>query len=53
MRSELGGQTYGIVDDILGSRVVVDVYGDAPESTDFAGQLVQARVVLALALVGV
>lgn len=45
-------KTYGVVDDILSPRVVVDVDGDATQGGHLGRQLVQARVVLALALVG-
>lgn len=44
--------TYGIVNDILGARIVVNVNGDAAQGRDLGRQLVEARVVLALAFVG-
>lgn len=43
--------TYGVVDDILGAGVIVDVDGDAAQGGDFGGELFQTSVVLALALV--
>lgn len=46
-----GEETHRIVNDVLGPRIVVNVYGDAAQGRDLGGQLVEARVVLALALV--
>lgn len=43
--------TYCVVDDILSSRIVVDVDCDAAQSCDFCAQLTQAAVVLALPVV--
>lgn len=43
---------YGVVNDLVRPSIVVDVDGDAAESGDLAGELVQTSVVLALALVG-
>lgn len=43
--------TYGVVDDVLGAGVIVDVDGDAAQGGDFGGELFQTSVVLALALV--
>lgn len=43
--------TYGVVDDILGAGVIVDVDCDAAQGGDFGGELFQTSVVLALALV--
>lgn len=44
--------TYRVVNDILGSRIVVNVDGHAAQGRDFGGELVEARVVLALPFVG-
>lgn len=44
--------TYGVVDDVLRPRIIVDVDGDATQGGHLGRQLVQPRVVLALALVG-
>jgi hypothetical protein len=44
--------TYCAVDDMLIACVVIDVYCDASKCRDFRGQLIQSRVVLLLALVG-
>jgi hypothetical protein len=46
-------QTYRIVNNFLRSRIVVDVHCDAAQGSDFCRELGEARVVLALALVGV
>lgn len=43
---------YSVVDDILGTGIVVYVDGDAAQGSDFGGELFQASVVLALTLVG-
>ena len=43
---------YRAINNALLARIVVDVHRHAAERRDFGGQLVQARVVLALALVG-
>jgi hypothetical protein len=51
-RKEVASGTYGVVDDILGASIVVDVDGDATECRDLGMELVEAGVVLALALVG-
>jgi hypothetical protein len=45
-------RTYGAVDNVLVARIVVDVYRYATERRDLRGQLIQSRVVLLLALVG-
>lgn len=42
---------YGVVDDILSSRVVVNIDGHAAQGRHLGRQLIEARVVLALALV--
>lgn len=47
-----GERVGGIVDDILGAGVVVDVNGHAAQGGDLGGELVEACVVLALAFVG-
>ena len=47
------GETYGIIYDILGSRIVVNIHGDPPQGRDLGREFREARVVLALALVGV
>jgi hypothetical protein len=44
--------TYGIVDDVLGSGIVVDVDGYAAQGGDLGGELVEAGIVLPLALIG-
>lgn len=44
--------TYCAVDDMLIACVIINVYSDATECRDFRGQLIQSRVVLLLALVG-
>lgn len=44
-------EPYRIVDDVLGACVVVNVHRDASQRRDLGGQLLQARVVLALSLV--
>lgn len=44
--------THGVVDDILGPRVVVNVNRHAAQGGDLGGQLIEPGVVLALALVG-
>ena len=41
-----GGKTYAVVDDVLVSRIVVDVDCDAAEGGDFGGELGEAAVVL-------
>ena len=46
-------RAYCIVNDILRSRIVVDVYSDAPQSSDLGRELREPRVVLAFSLVGV
>lgn len=46
-------EAYRIINDILRSRIVVDVDGDAPEGGDLRREFREPRVVLALALVGV
>lgn len=46
------GETHGVVDNVLSPRVVVDVDGDAAQGRHLGRQLVQPRVVLSLALVG-
>ena len=48
-----GVQTYRIVNNILRPRIIVDINCDAAQGSDFRGELREARVVLALALVGV
>lgn len=45
--------THRVVEDILRSRVVVDVAGDAAQGADLGRQLVEPVVVLALRVVGV
>ena len=40
------GGTYGIVDDFVAARVVVDVDCDAAEGGDFGSEFVEAGVVL-------
>lgn len=45
--------TYRVIYDILRSRIVVYIHGDAPQGRDLGRQLREARVVLALPLVGV
>jgi hypothetical protein len=45
-------RAYSAVDDVLISRIIVDIYGYAAEGGDFGGEFVEARVVLLFALVG-
>lgn len=47
----MSANAYGVVDDVLRAGVVVDVHGDAAQGCHLGRKLVQARVVLALALV--
>jgi hypothetical protein len=42
---------YGVVDDLMAASIVVDVNGHAAKGRDLGGQLVEAGVVLPLALV--
>ena len=44
-------ETDGVVNDILRASVVVDVDSHAAEGRDFGGELVEASIVLAFALV--
>jgi len=46
-------QSYSIVNNILRSRIVVDIDCDAAQGSYFGRELGEARVVLALALIGV
>jgi hypothetical protein len=46
-------QSYSIINNILRSRIVVDIDCDATQGSDFRRELGEARVVLALALIGV
>ena len=43
--------TYGAVDEALGAGLIVDADGHAAQGGDLVGQLIQARIILALALV--
>ena len=45
------GYSYGRVDDFVRAGTVVDVDGHAPEGGDLGGELVEASIVLAFALV--
>lgn len=47
---EEGGNMYAVIDDILVPRIVVDVDCDAAEGGDFGGELVEAGVILPVAI---
>jgi len=49
---ERKGKAYRRIDDGLVPRIVVDVNCDAPQCAHFGRELVEARVILAFALVG-
>lgn len=50
-RRGIGVKAYGGIDDFLGARIVVDVNGDAAQGGHLASQLIEAGVVLPLALI--
>ena len=47
-----GRETYGRLDHLVGPGGIVDVDGYAAEGGDLGGELVEAGIVLAFALVG-
>lgn len=51
-QSPKGGNTHCVINDILRAGIVVNVNGHAAQGRDFGGELIEAGVVLPLALVG-